>query len=243
MDDFPILGLLTMMAIVILVIKLLWSHKVGKAWSQAAERLGLAYYGGGVLTKPTIRGELRGIPVVVDLHILRSTSGKTSRTTYYTDFCAELSAEWICGMDLTKRGFFDKVSEVFGGQDIEIGHAEFDKQFRVQGTVSETVKEALLREDAQAALQRLVNNFNRFQLDGGGLQARTNGRVANADTLTRLINTVVDAAQELNDAVAATESLEDEQSRAPDLFPMPAGPSESEAIAIGHDDEHCDVVW
>ncbi len=221
MGDILLMVLLVSVVAIVIGGSVFWSQKVSDAWQEAAGRLGLEFAGGSFMIDPTIRGELRGVSIEVLLHRRRRGTGKNRRTQYFTEFNAYLAPDWMCGMRITERGFTDKVVEFFGGEDIAIGHDGFDEEFRVRGSVSDKAKEALRQTGPRAALQRLVNTFNQFEVDGERIQTRMKGRISNANAMTRHISAVVDAADELNDAIVANTSSDAEDDDVPELFPSP----------------------
>lgn len=238
-----------MPAVVAAVVLYGWyrAGKVEEAWEEAARQLGLEFVAGGLMgmLPPVIKGELDGIPIKVRVHTRqRSSRRRNKRSTDYTEFKADLGAEWLCGVQITKRGLVDKMAELFGGQDIEIGDPAFDEEFRVRGEISDNVRRALMQQDAQLGLRRLVNSFNHFQLEKGTIRVRIKGKITNPDELIREIRTVAEIAADLDDAAVSDASL-DQQEEAP-LFPDPsdkASHSGSPPAREDIDDEFSDPVW
>ena len=211
----------------------LFKKRVNTSWEEAADHFGLEHTSGGVLNQPKIVGEVHGVPVKIRVHSVKSWwSTRRSNYTHYTELNAELASPWNCQAQITKRGFTDKVAELFGGEDIKIGDEEFDREFRLRGHVSDEIGGVLMKEQVQSGLRRLASTFYKLSVQYGAIQVRNEGRVANPNKLIRQITAVVDVARELNEGIGASnapvppplpkEQVEDDPF--PDFFGAPDDP-------------------
>lgn len=177
--------------------------RVDKAWEEVADVLRLEYSGGGFLINPQLVGEVRGVSVVIRVHTVRTRWGKKTDRTYFTELNAELASSWNCKTQITKRGFLDAVAERFGGEDIKIGDEDFDREFRIRGSVSDEIGEALMVEEVQSGLRRLASTFDELCVEDGAIQVRNEGRVTNPHELILQITAIVDVTLELNAGIGA----------------------------------------
>ena len=105
------------------------NRATNEAWNGAAARLSLAFTPGGLTSRRTIFGDIRGSMVLVETY--SEGSGKNSKTC--TRYTVTFPASLDHGLQLTRQGFLSKVAGWLGSQDIEIGSADFDDDIVVKG--------------------------------------------------------------------------------------------------------------
>ncbi len=126
---------------VILFFALSSSKAADKAWQEAASKMKMSFSGGGLMGRRKISGTFRKCRVLVDT--FTRSSGKNSTT--YTRIKVYYPKPLGLRLQLTHQGFFSGVARFFGGQDIEVGDAEFDDSVVVKGSSPSKVAEFLTR--------------------------------------------------------------------------------------------------
>lgn len=126
---FCVGGVFVAFLVVILVLASQHTKKVEAAWSAAARELGFAYAPGSWKSHRGMHGAIEGR--AVEISTITRGSGKHKQT--YTRFEIAYGQSLGLGLRLTRQGFFSGVAKFFGGQDIEVGDAEFDENVVVKG--------------------------------------------------------------------------------------------------------------
>lgn len=126
---------------------------------------------------PTIEGNIKGIPFYG--YMYSKGSGKNQVT--YTAFTLTLEGKNLTGKSLTvyKEGFFSKIGKAFGGQDIQIGNEDFDKNYIIKSNDEFFAKKALHLKVRQILLRKMPNMGGVLLLEGNKL---------NYDAVTTLVN-------------------------------------------------------
>ncbi len=161
----------------------LYSRKVNGAWADAADELGLRYRGGGLLSGPTISGEVDSVPVDVVTEPDRANGLTMTRTTVRypspgVDF--HLAAGSTTGAAAT-------------------GDATFDGRFAVTSDAPATVDEFLTPE-RRSALVDLLEAYPSLEVTGTEVTVVTTGTVANVETVVGTVRDLVAVTGVLGDA-------------------------------------------
>ncbi len=99
------------------------SHKrTIETWRQVGAELGLGVSAGSGLSRPTLNGNIGGLPVKVDTYTQRSGNSSTTYTRYRVSF-----PPLGMGLQLKREGIFSAVTKLFGIQDVEVGDQAFDE--------------------------------------------------------------------------------------------------------------------
>lgn len=117
-------------------------------YHELAARLGLAMtpVDPGIMTFAIdLRGELEGRPVHIRRHVGRGG---------YALIRAPFRPPLGIGLEIVRASLLDRVGELVGLHDLEIGDPDFDRAFRVKAQAPERVQ-ALLRADVRRALLAL----------------------------------------------------------------------------------------
>ena len=99
-----------------------------RAWGSFAGEHGLRLLNAGSWSNPRIVGSWRGVESTLQIEV--HGSGKHRKT--YTRASARFRRAMPRGLSVTSEGFTDKLAKMLGGQDIQIGHAELDRQLRIK---------------------------------------------------------------------------------------------------------------
>jgi hypothetical protein len=115
---------------------------------------------------PTIKGNIDGMPFYCYMY----TRGSGKHQTTYT--CFTLGIEYPRGKTLQvyKEGFFSKVGKAFGGQDIEMGHDDFDNNYIIKSNDELFAKRVLNARIRQLFLRNLPKMRGTFSLIENALE-------------------------------------------------------------------------
>ncbi|MCP4439003.1 MAG: hypothetical protein GY810_08685 [Aureispira sp.] len=119
--------------------------KVEVQWKQLAEDLGLnidipeSNWRWIMQQYPSVYGNYEGFQI--SCYTFARRSGK--HTVIYTGFQMHLDNSKRKTLSLYKEGFFSKIGKALGGQDIQIGHDEFDKKFIIKSNDDRFAKSLL----------------------------------------------------------------------------------------------------
>lgn len=116
-------------------------------WRSVAEEAGLGFEPGGLFGSTTISGFLHGVPVSAS-----SSLEYRRRTGTYVDtqIEAQLNEEMMpAGLGVGRENLLDTL---IGSQDIEIGEASFDKQFRIAADNADYARALLNKPEVRQAI-------------------------------------------------------------------------------------------
>lgn len=150
-----------------------------------AERQGLRLHGdtGSFASSPEVAGERHGRRV--RLWTYATGSGKSRRN--WAAAGVEPRRSWPLVFELQPQGIFSKLSEIFGGKEIQVGDRVFDEQWFVRASLPEEFRAALLpeiREKFIAAHAAGVRGV--FKLEEGWVCYVESGSFHSEATLKRL---------------------------------------------------------
>jgi hypothetical protein len=107
-------------------------------WRQLCTELGVDYVKGGLFEPDKVEVRHGEWTILLDTYVV--STGKT--VIVFTRMRAPYVNPDGFRFTVYRRGFFSDVAKWFGMQDVEVGHAEFDRDFIIKGT-SETRLRAL----------------------------------------------------------------------------------------------------
>ena len=165
--------------------------RLNDAWSEAADRLGLALKPGTWAKSPVLKGSLEGYRV--RLEVIAKRSGDSSRR--FTRLKVSYPAALGIGLDMRCEGTWERVKKAFGAQDITIGNTDFDAGIRVGGS-PEGVKMLLTRRRRLAA-HRLIEDFPTAMVGDANLKWSDGGVIDDAEEVVSVINRFVSVANAL----------------------------------------------
>ncbi|MCP3994113.1 MAG: hypothetical protein GY722_03470, partial [bacterium] len=125
-----------------------------ETWRRVAGRLGLQMQGGSGISKPTISGNLNGLPVRIDTYTQRSGNSSTTYTRYQVQYPpAEFNYQ-------LKRegGITSMIGRFFGIEDVQVGDPMFDGAFKVK-TADPGRLTSLLTPSVRNGLVRLLASY------------------------------------------------------------------------------------
>ena len=178
-----LITLLVMIAVVAigLVIRN-YNRKVRTGWAEAARRMGGSYQpkvGPWYRRTSHLNAEIDGQSTLIDHYTIHT--GQTSIT--YTRCTAPVEFAGDLELKIYAKGFFSKIGEELGTQDVKTGDRAFDEAFMVKAS-DEARARAWLTPEVRAAITRLGDY--RLTLKGGRLKAERANLESDPDRLQRL---------------------------------------------------------
>ncbi len=200
-------GLLTfilLVAIVAIVAYKVWGavrRQTEHAWSEAATQLGLRYAPRSPSLRAWLtndesahhrmRGRVDGYPVAVDTFYHRVGRERRLYTGYRVAF-----PPLGLGLGMTRARLFSRLKTFFGGQDIEVGDAAFDRDIIVRGEYPERVA-AFLTPVRRMAVHRFLAEYPNGVIADRWLRWQTRGLERRPGALTGSVRRMVDVARAL----------------------------------------------
>jgi hypothetical protein len=144
-----------------------YQERTRAGWSEAARRLGGRFepkVGPWYNRKSQLRARLDDQEILVDHYTVSTgqTSVTYTRCTAPVDFAGDLE------ITVYPKGFWSKVGEGLGTQDVKTGDAAFDEAYMVKARNDDRAR-AFLSPEVRAAIARLGDY--RFTLEAGELKA------------------------------------------------------------------------
>jgi tetratricopeptide (TPR) repeat protein len=184
--------LFIIIAAVVIVVAVSQARRTDEAWSSVAQQLGLNFTPGALFRSRVMEGRLQGLAVRVDT--FQRGSGKSSNT--YTRFRIRYPRQLGLGLRLTKDSFFSGIGKFFGGQDIELGDAQFDADVIVKATDPEAVRR-FLTPPRRLRIHRLLMAHPGVVIDDERVQWEKRGAIRDPDQLASAIRRLVRVAWHL----------------------------------------------
>lgn len=178
-------------------------EKVDAAWRTAANELGLAYQPARLFAQRSMRGEVQGCHVVVDVY--RRQSGKHSES--YTRYKVHYPTPLGLGLRLEREHALSGVAKFFGSQDIEVGDGKFDDAVMVKGSNAHRIQEFLTPSRRMRVL-RLFDSYNGSKIADDALSWRRRGTETDAGAITTTVRRLVRTARGLHGDVATDDKLD-----------------------------------
>ena len=115
---------------------------------------------------PSINGSLNGMPFSCFMYA--RSAGKSQ--TYHCTFTMILERTNDKTFRLYKEGFFSKVGKAFGGQDVQVGHDDFDNAYLIKSNDEIFIKRLLNPRIRQLILRKLPKMRGEFSLNNNVLK-------------------------------------------------------------------------
>ncbi len=150
---------------------------------------------GSAGVKMLARCKVDGKDVAVVQHRYTTSSGKHTKVHLNTAACMECPASWP-STTLAPETLFDRLGKAFGGEDIQLDDAEFNRAWRVRGDDEDFVVLLLTPE-----VQRWLTNYGTgctWQILQGSLMVISQ-RTIEPESLVNLMRLVPALARELPD--------------------------------------------
>ena len=157
-------------------------RKTRENWRQAADTLGLQFYGGELLKTKRIEGILRGNSVRIDTFTKRS--GKHSTT--YTRVRVRYPRPLGLGLKVTREGFFSGLGKLLGFQDINVGEDDFDRAAVIKGSDPRRIQ-AFLTPARRMRIQQLLRNYPEIEINDDEIFLRRQGVIRQSQRLVQVV--------------------------------------------------------
>jgi hypothetical protein len=172
MSSLVIISIIAVFVVILIGIVLgVWSkQKQAESWREFATQIGAEFVSGGLFRRDMVQAQVGGRTVTLDTYSVPSGDSNTTYTCMKTAFIKPAGFQFM----IFRTGLISKIDKALGSQDIEIGDAEFDRQFTIQSN-NEARLRALL---ASLRLRQLIqgqkagrlgiskNNELRFEVQG-----------------------------------------------------------------------------
>jgi hypothetical protein len=151
-----------------------------KAWKQFASEVGGEFIDGGMFRSSKVQAHIQQWDLTLDTYTV--SSGDSSTT--YTRLRAPVQNRDGLQFKVSREGLIAKLDKALGGQDLEIGVADFDDAFAIQANdptrIQAVLMDAKIRELIQA--QRSIT----LSLKGENLRFEAQGAIKDVPRLKSL---------------------------------------------------------
>ena len=121
-----------------------------EVWRQLCDEIGGEYIGGGLFGDSKVRVQVKEWVITLDTYTV--STGESHST--YTRMRAPYVNKDGFRFAIYRKGLFSELGKFFGTQDIEVGYAEFDRDFIIKGNDESKVR-ALF---ANARIRQLIQS-------------------------------------------------------------------------------------
>lgn len=178
------------------------NEQTRKAWSAAAERLGLRVELGGAWSRPSMRGTVDGVDIEVEVY-LRGSGDSKSKYTRYKAQHPPVGPPVV----MRRQGAFSFLRQFVGGVDVQVGDPFFDNRVIIEASDPAAVTEFLSPSRKAVALQ-LFESYTNVRITSRSITIETRGVTRDVDELVRKVNRVLDAATVMAGAQPVDAALE-----------------------------------
>ncbi len=177
---YAVLAVFIVIAVVVAMV--IQSRRRDEAWKQLASEVGGEFVKGALFRAAKVQAKVGQSLVTLDTYSV--PSGDSSTT--YTRMRAPFENKSGFQFSLRWEGLIGKLDKALGMQDIEVGDAEFDAQFIIQGQPVAAVQQLL----ANSALRQMLQQQKSIALrvKGNELQLEVLGVVRDLERLRGLFN-------------------------------------------------------
>ncbi len=155
--------------VIVITIWIVSRQKRDEAWQQLAYEIGAEFISGGLFHASKVQTQVKDSTVVLDTYTV--PSGDSSTT--YTRVKATLQNKDGLQFKIFRTGLISKIGKALGMQDIEIGDADFDHDFTIQGNNELKVRALFTNQRIKQLIQTqksihlsLKNNELHFEVQG-----------------------------------------------------------------------------
>ena len=187
------------------------SAKREEVWKNTAQRLNLEFVESGWFSKISMHGIYRGKGVQVRHETETRGSGKHSSTIHFAAISVDLEDSCWGALSLSRHGFGDSIAKFFGGEDLEVGHARFDADFRIKGRLDDRLRQCLNTPAVQSTIRGTSRMYGSFKIEGGKISIREEGMFTCENELTTMIERAIDTAITLDEALSGGGSASEEE--------------------------------
>jgi len=213
------MAVVVVLVFVAVVGSIVWSRSKNNArmdeWQQTATALGLSFTPGPHSARPIherhflpqLYGQHNGQDVYVGVRTYSTGSGSDRRTYYFTFVDVVFDPALKSGLSAERADGVSKFfGDIFGERDIQIGLAEFDREYRIKGFDYEQVRALLGHPRVAPLVQREVGVFRasitdaRARFEAGGIHTDAPALRLALDAAVELYREMLDAWHELPDS-------------------------------------------
>lgn len=184
---------------------------VSQAWKTIAEKFDLELIDGGWGGEMNMSGRVDGHEI--SARTLTVSVGVDDPKHRRTIVRARVAQTGFDGLNIRDESMSEKLLKAMGQEDIEIGDAELDKAFVIEGSEPKRVRELLAQPGIKETLLARKEYGGQVYFDDGWVKVSMKGRCGRADALESAIGCVtamVEAANRAEPSVAAKDK--DDQS-------------------------------
>ncbi len=162
-------------------------------WRQAADALGLRFMLGSWSETGEISGRHLGRQVRV--YTFRERSGRST----YTYTRIEVELQLALRLRIFREGLWQKVTKVFGAEDLQTGDDAFDRRFMIQGDDAETIRR-ILSPQVREMLLHCDMTCGGVEVSNQGVVWQVQGHLSSSARIVSLVRSLSETAQAVADA-------------------------------------------
>ena len=164
------------------------------AWAKAARLLDLDFERGGIMSAGRLTGAYNGVRVDV-----RSVERGGKNKQVFTVFSASAGPLAPSGLELAPEGVVSTIGEMFGMEDIDVGHQRLDGAFVIKGEEPDEVRQFLDKRHVRYALLELHDTYEEsFSLEEGRLKIMERGFEDDPAAIQRQLEMLTETVQRIN---------------------------------------------
>jgi hypothetical protein len=169
------------------------SDQTTDPWRELTREHDMEFVAGAFGDDPKhVTGEYRGKSVEVYEEHRREKSPGTTTDKTYTHYEIGLPSFLPDEMALYDPSLAQNLETLFGGRELQVGHAKLDETFVIRGDEPDAIRDFLECDDLAGSLIDLTEVWDEFELERGTLTIATEGRVflTHEDALDDLVDAV-----------------------------------------------------
>jgi hypothetical protein len=134
--------------------------------------------------------ELSGKVESRDFYFSSFTKSEKTSDTYKTEFSWKIAITSNVNLRITKEGIKSTLKKQFGGQDIEIGHKEFDETFLVKGDNIDLTRAILTNAISSELLKKERGIYGSITIQQDYIRYEESGVLLTEEDLKRLLRLI-----------------------------------------------------
>jgi hypothetical protein len=125
-----------------------------------------------------------------DFYFTNYTRSEKTSDSYNTEFRWKISKIVSNSISISKEGIKSTLKKQFGGNDIEIGHKEFDETFLVRGDNAELAKSILIEPISFDLLKKERGIFGTITIQQDEVRYEESGVLLSVEDLQRMLRLI-----------------------------------------------------
>jgi hypothetical protein len=125
-----------------------------------------------------------------DFYFTNYTRSEKTSDSYNTEFCWKFEKAISSSISISKEGIKSTLKKQFGGNDIEIGHKEFDETFLVRGDDANLAKSILSETISFDLLKKERGIYGTISIQQQEVRYEESGVLMTTEDLQRLIRLI-----------------------------------------------------